>query len=118
MKVRFRFREGRRVSRRRGKNRRLAAAAGALLIPMALMAYILGLWRLASDLGVAGEFGITGLFSHWQMWIAVALALSFAASALNRYGRGGETEESRAVTSFPRQDQGRKVAPRKARAGS
>jgi len=123
MKVRFRFREGRRVSRRRGKNRRLAAAVGALLIPMALMAYVLGLWRLASDLGVAGEFAITGLFSHWQVWIAVALALSFAASALNRYGRGGELEEARVATPFPRadverNDVERNVEARKARSGS
>ena len=123
MKVRFRFREGRRVSRRRGKNRRLAAAVGALLIPMALMAYVLGLWRLASDLGVAGEFAITGLFSHWQVWIAVALALSFAASALNRYGRGGELEEARVATPFPRpdverNDVERNVEARKAGSGS
>jgi hypothetical protein len=101
MKVRFRFRQGRPVQRRRGKNRRVAAAAGALLIPIALMAYVLGLWRLASDLGLAAEFGITGLFSHWQIWIALALGLSAAASALNRYGRGGQLEDSRVVTPFP-----------------
>lgn len=101
MKVRFRFQEGRRVTRRRGKNRRLAAAAGALLIPIALMAWVLSLWKLGSDLGLAGEFGFTGVFSHWQIWIAIALGLSFAASALNRYGRGGELEESRVVTPFP-----------------
>jgi len=100
MKVRFRFREGRRVTRRRGKNRRLAAAVGALLIPIALMAYVLSLWRLASDLGMAGEFPISGLFSHWQVWLGVAFGLSFAASALNRYGRGGELEESRVRTPF------------------
>jgi hypothetical protein len=101
MKVRFRFRQGRPVQRRRGKNRKLAAAAGALLIPIALMAYVLGLWRLASDVGLAAEFGITGLFSHWQIWIGLGLGLSAASSALNRYGRGGQLEESRIVTPFP-----------------
>src|SRR5580658_7038011 len=101
MKVRFRFRQGRPVQRRRGKNRKLAAAAGALLIPIALMAYVLGLWRVASDLGLAGEFAITGLFSHWQVWIALALGLSAAASTLNRYGRGGQPEDSRLATPFP-----------------
>ena len=89
------------MQRRRGKNRKLAAAAGALLIPIALMAWVLGLWRLASDLGLASEFGITGLFSHWQIWIGLALGLSAAASALNRYGQGGQPEDSRAVTPFP-----------------
>jgi hypothetical protein len=121
MKVRFRFHQGRRVTRRRGKNRRLAAAVGALLIPIALMAWVLSLWRIGSDLGVAGEFAITGLFSHWQVWIAVALGLSFAASMLNRYGRGGELEESRVVTPFPHQNFDRDsdvAARRKAGSGS
>jgi hypothetical protein len=102
MKVRFRFQEGRHVTRRRGKNRRLAGAVAALLVPTALMAFVLALWRLASDMGMAGEFPITGLFSHWQVWIAVALGLSFTASGLNRYGRGGELEESRVLTPLPR----------------
>lgn len=118
MKVRFRFQEGRRVSRRRGKNRRLAAAVGALLIPMALMAYVLGLWKVGSDLGLAGEFGITGVFAHWQVWIAIALALSFAASALNRYGRGGELEESRVGTPFPHQKLDQEPPLRRRKAGS
>lgn len=111
MKVRFRFRQGRPVQRRRGKNRKLAAAAGALLIPIALMAYVLGLWRLASDLGLAAEFAITGLFSHWQIWIALALGISASASTLNRYGRSGSREDSRIVTPFP---QGRLESPRTA----
>lgn len=121
MKVCFRFREGPRVTRRRGKNRRLAAAGGALLIPITLMAYVLGLWRLASDLGFAGEFAITGLFSHWQVWIAVALGLTFVASALNRYGRAGQPEEPRAPAPFqdPRVDREPALpARRKAGAGS
>jgi hypothetical protein len=101
MKVRFHFRQGRPVQRLRGKNRKVAAAAGALLIPIALMAYVLGLWRVASDLGLAAEFEVSGLFSHWQVWIMLALGLSAAASALNRYGRGGQLEESRVVTPFP-----------------
>lgn len=53
------------------------------------MAYVLGFWRLASDMGVAGEFGITGLFSHWQVWIVLAAALTITSSILNRYSRGG-----------------------------
>jgi hypothetical protein len=125
MKVKFRFQEGRHISRRRGKNRRLAAAVAALLIPIALMAYVMGLWKLASDLGLASDFGIDGLFSHWQVWGAVALALTFAASALNRYGRGGELEESRVLTPFPLQNLQQKLdsarmpeARRKARSGS
>ena len=113
MKVRLRFEEGRRVSRRRGKNRRLAAAVGALLIPIALMAWALALWRLASDLGLAGEFAIEGLFSHWQVWIALALGLSFAAASLNRYGRGGEIEESPGLSPRQKLERGPVLAARR-----
>jgi hypothetical protein len=89
MMVRIKLRQGPPIQRRAGKNRQVASAIGTLLIPVALMAYILGAWRLASDLGMAGEFAISGLFSHWQVWIAVAAALHIASSSLNRYGRGG-----------------------------
>src|SRR5262245_2926339 len=90
MKVRIRLQTGRPIQRKRGKNRHLALAGGALLIPASLMAYVLGFWRLASDMGVAGEFGIRGVFSHWQLWMAVAVVLHLSASVLNRYGRGGD----------------------------
>jgi hypothetical protein len=68
----------------------VASAAGALLIPASLMAYVLGFWRLAADMGLAAGFAIAGLFSHWQMWIALAVVLHVTASILNRYGRAGE----------------------------
>jgi hypothetical protein len=90
MIVRIRLKRGRPVQRKIGKNRHVAFAVGALLIPVALMAYVLAFWRLASDIGLAGEFGITGLFSHWQIWIGVGAILHLAASSFNRYGRGGD----------------------------
>ncbi len=52
------------------------------------MAYVLGIWRLAADIGVAGEFGISGLFSHWQIWIVLGVLMQIAASLFNHYGRG------------------------------
>jgi hypothetical protein len=92
MIARIRLKQGGPVRRKRGKNRHLALAFGALLIPASLMAYVLGFWRLASDMGLAGEFGITGSFSHWQIWIACGLLTHVVASALTRYGRGGDFE--------------------------
>ena len=90
MVVRLRFRPGPRVSRRQGKNRHLALALATLLWPAALAAYVLGFWRLAADLGLAGGFGIAeGVFSHWQVWIALAGLLNVAAILLNRYGHHG-----------------------------
>ena len=98
MIVRIKFRQGQRLRKAPGKNRHLALAAGALLIPVSLMAYVLGFWRLASDIGVTREFAIRGLFSHWQLWIVTAVTLQITASVLNRYGRGGEFHLPRALT--------------------
>src|SRR5271170_2064604 len=113
MIARIRLKQGGPVRRKRGKNRHLALAFGALLIPLALMAYVLGFWRLASDMGLAGEFGITGLFSHWQVWIPVAVLLQMTAAALNRYGRGGDLQLPRLLT-FPSRPAKGDVEARKA----
>jgi hypothetical protein len=89
MVVRIRFKRGVQVQRKKGKNKRAALALGALLTPAAVMASVLGLWRLASDMNITGAFGIeTGVFSHWQVWMTSAAALQGCAFALNRYGRG------------------------------
>ncbi len=89
MMVRIKLRQGPPIQRKAGKNRLVASAIGTLVMPAALMAYVLGIWRLASDLGMAGQFAIGGLFSHWQVWIAIAAALHIASASLSRYGRGG-----------------------------
>lgn len=69
--------------------RRLALLAGSLLTPMSVMAGGLAMWRLGSDMKWAGEFAISrGVFSHWQVWLVMALALELCAYGLNRYGRG------------------------------
>lgn len=89
MLVRIRFARGPQFHRKPGKNRPAALGAGALLIPPAAMAAVMGLWRLTSDLQVTGEFGIAnGLFSHWHVWIALSALLSWCAFTLNRYGNG------------------------------
>jgi hypothetical protein len=89
MIVRIQLGQGQAPRNAPGKNRHVALACAALLIPAALMAYVLGFWRLASDIGVAREFAIGGLFSHWQVWICTAALLHLGATVLNRYGHGG-----------------------------
>ncbi len=90
MIVRLRIGWGPRVEAKRGRVRRGALAAASLLTPAAVMACALAVWRLGADMQWTGEFAISeGLFSHWQVWIAMAAALEVCAIALNRYGRGG-----------------------------
>jgi hypothetical protein len=59
----------------------LAALAG----PTAGIFYSLALWRLAADLNWAGDFVISGgLFSHWQVWLAMGAILQSGGRTLER----------------------------------
>lgn len=54
-----------------------------LLTPASMLALVFALWRISADLGWTGEFVISGgFFSHWQVWMALAIGLKFAASSL------------------------------------
>ncbi len=87
MTLRIRVRVEREVVKRLA---RLSSATAALLTPAAAMAFGLGLWRIGADLKWAGEFVIErGVFSHWQVWIALAGLLWICAAILNHYGKGG-----------------------------
>lgn len=69
--------------------RKLARIAFSLLTPIALMAGALAVWRLGVDLDWTGQFPIeSGLFSHWQVWLAIAIGLQVAAGRLRREARG------------------------------
>ncbi|MCU1335042.1 MAG: hypothetical protein JWO19_623 [Bryobacterales bacterium] len=101
MIVKIRFPQGRARKHQRGTNRDLTAALGALLVPASLMAYSLGFWRLASDMGLAGQFDITGAFSHWQLWIGLGVLLHATAISLNRHARGGDLSMPQVLGSLP-----------------
>jgi len=59
----------------------------ALLTPAALVALVMGIWRVSTDLGWAGAFLISGgLFSHWQVWIALSIGLKMLSSTLIAWG--------------------------------
>ena len=54
-----------------------------LLTPVALIAYVLAGWRLGADMNWTGQFFISkGLLSHWQVWLAVAIATQATAAHL------------------------------------
>ena len=88
MLVRIRFGKGPNVQRSGRKNRRLAMVFASFLTPLAVMAAMLGVWRLAGDPHWTSDFAIRqGLFSHWQVWFAFAAVLQTGSYLLNRYGR-------------------------------
>lgn len=92
MVVRIRFGKGLKVGKRRRKNRRIALAVAAMLTPAAFLVGVIGVWRLAADLGFTARFAISsGIFSHWQVWLATAVLLQICARLLNRYGKSGDT---------------------------
>ncbi len=89
MLVKIRLRSGR-VQQQTRKSKHVALALASLLIPAAVMAYVLAGWRVAADLNLTSQFPITdGLFSHWQVWGAGAAVLNALAILLNRYGKSG-----------------------------
>jgi hypothetical protein len=88
MRVRIRRKPKRSDSTRHNT---FALACAALLMPAALLAFTLAFWGVAADLHWTGEFFISrGLFSHWQVWLFTSAVLVLGASALNRWGDGGD----------------------------
>jgi hypothetical protein len=88
MTVRIRLKYEHAVRKTMALNRQAALIASSLMAPISLMAWALGGWRVLADLKMAGEFAIaTGLFSHWQVWIALGIALQLAAFLLHRFSR-------------------------------
>jgi len=73
----------------------LANVLVALLTPAAVVAFVMGMWRVCMDLGWAGAFLISGgFFSHWQVWVALAIGLKMLSSALIAWGsRNGKFSE-------------------------
>jgi len=95
MVVRIRFGKGLKVGKKRRKNRRMALAVAALLTPAAFLVGVVGVWRLTADLGFTAGFAISsGIFSHWQVWLATAVILEVCARLLNRYGKGEDAAAS------------------------
>ena len=70
-----------------GFSRQLADVLVALLTPAALVALVMGMWRVGADLGWAGAFLIAdGFFSHWQVWIALSIGLKMLSATLIAWG--------------------------------
>ena len=95
MVVRIRFGKALKVEKKGRKNRRMALAAAVLLTPAAFLTGVVGVWRVTDDLGFTAGFAISsGVFSHWQVWLASAVLLQVCARLLNRYGKSGDAASS------------------------
>ena len=98
MLVRIRFGKALRVGRARRRNKRVALAVSALLTPGAFLASVLALWRIAADLNFTAKFAIaSGVFSHWQVWMVVAVLLQVCSHMLARYGKRDDGKGSTAA---------------------
>jgi hypothetical protein len=84
MTLRLRFPQGKLVRRHRSQGRELAAVAASLITPTCVMAYVLAFWRLAADMGLAGDSGLQGPLAHWQIWIILAVGLQVTQRILNK----------------------------------
>lgn len=94
MVVRIRFARGPAVRKRNNDEgvANLAQAVAALLTPAAVMALVLGLWRIAADLKLTSSFYIaTGPFSDWRFWLATAVLLQVCSHYLSRYGKSKDS---------------------------
>jgi hypothetical protein len=88
MVVKIRFGRGPAISRRAGKNSRLASLAASLLTLVSISCGSLALWRVGTDLNMAGDFVFpSGFFSHWQVWMGAAGAMQYLGWRLTRYAR-------------------------------
>lgn len=75
------------MKQNRAEIRRLAMGISVLLQPAVLAAFVLAAWRFGTDVGWTRDFVIsTGVLSHWQTWLAIAVVLQGSVIALNRYG--------------------------------
>ncbi|MEI9814210.1 MAG: hypothetical protein WDO18_16885 [Acidobacteriota bacterium] len=95
MTLRLRFPQGKLVRRHRSQGRELVMVASSLLTPTCVMAYVLAFWRLAADIGLAGDSGLRGVFSHWQLWIVLAVALQATSRILARRASHDQNQATR-----------------------
>jgi hypothetical protein len=64
----------------------LVRMAPVLLSPIAVIAALMACWRFGADAGWTDTFAFSdGLFSHWQVWLALAIGIQWSANRLDRF---------------------------------
>jgi hypothetical protein len=102
MVVKIRFGRGPVVRRRQGKNSGIAKLSASLLTMVSVSLASLSVWRICTDLGLAGDFVFAdGFLSHWQVWMGAAAAVQYLVWRLTRYARAPEPEEALVAAAAP-----------------
>lgn len=88
MFVRVRFFESTTPAQKRAQSAPYVSALGGLVVLLAVSCSMFAVWRLTWDLGWTSSFVIAdGIFSHWQVWMALTILFTAVAVRLIRYGR-------------------------------
>ncbi len=91
MRVVIRLGRGPKVTKRPGKNSRIALLGASLMTMGAICLASMGLWRVSVDVDLAGDFVFTeGLLSHWQIWFAAAALTQYGAWRLNEHAKAAQ----------------------------
>ncbi len=91
MRVRIRLGRGPKVTKRPGKNSRIALLGASLMTMGAICLASMGLWRVSVDVDLAGDFVFAdGLLSHWQVWFAAAGLIQYGAWRLNEHAKSAQ----------------------------
>ena len=91
MVVRIHFQYGQALRQAMHGQRQIALILASLLTPASVTAGALGMWRIGEDMNWTGEFAVSkGIFSHWQVWFALAGAMQIVAIGLLRFARSGK----------------------------
>lgn len=94
MVVKIRFARGPFVTRRKGKNSRIALLGGSILTLGSICLSSLGIWRLCQDLDIAEDFIFQdGFLSHWQVWIGSAVAMQYGCWRLTKYAKQATADQ-------------------------
>lgn len=78
-----------------GEQQSLARTAASALTLVSVSCASLGLWRLGTDLDLAGRFVFRqGFFSHWQVWVGAAVGAQYAGWRLSRRAQQARPAEA------------------------